>query len=142
MSSIVFIVVGVLGLVGAGTYWRRVARWLKKAEATTAEIVRLESSGPGQGNLPENTNPRVNVFPVVRFTDREAVLWEHRAAMGAPYGRLKDKKEIDVVYDPQNPEDVRLGKGADRGFAVMLAFFSLLSIGMGVYGVWYSGDTL
>lgn len=134
MSSIVFIVVGALGLIGAGTYWRRVARWLETAETATAEIVRLETGGPGGGSLPANANPRVNVFPVVRFTDREGVAWEHRAAMGAPYGHLKKKKEIDVVYDPANPKDVRLGKGADRGFAVMLAFFSLLSIGMGVYG--------
>ncbi len=134
MSSIVFIAVGILGLFGAGTYWRRVAKWLEKAEATTAEILRLEYSMPGRGGVDENTKARTSVFPVVRFTDREGVVWEHRAAMGAPYGRLKDKKEIDVVYDPENPKDVRLGKGADRGFAVMLAFFSLLSIGMGVYG--------
>lgn len=135
MWSYVFLAVGLLGIIGAVMYWRRVSAWLATAETTTADIKRLEGGMPGQGKVPANTSPRVSVFPVVRFTDREGKAQEHRARMGAPYGRLKDKKSIEIVYDPKNPEDVRLGKGADLGFAAMLGLLSLLSIGMGLYRI-------
>ena len=130
MWSYVFLAVGALGIVGAVMYWRRVSSWL-----ATADIKRLEGGMPGQGKVPENTSPRATVFPVVRFTDRDGTKQEQRARMGAPYDRLKDKKTIEIVYDPRNPEDVRLGKGADPGFAAMLGLLSLLSIGMGLYRI-------
>ncbi len=132
MWDVVFILVGIVGIVGAVMYWRRVSVWLAKAEATTAEILRLESSVPGHGAVSESTNKRATVFPVVRFVDGDGTTHEYRAAMGGAYGRLKEKREIEIVYDPANPSDVRLGKGADQGFAAMLGLLSLICIAIGV----------
>tara|TARA_B100000614_G_scaffold258063_1_gene279492 strand:- start:333 stop:749 length:417 start_codon:yes stop_codon:yes gene_type:complete len=136
MWSIAFVAVGVLAWIGAAMHWRRVSVWLRRAARTGAEVVRLEGSMPGQDLPPAGQiNEKMTVFPVVRFTDAGGATHECRARMGMPYRTLKDRATLDITYDPESPEDVRLGANADRGLATTLAGMGTIVVILGVVGL-------
>lgn len=136
MWSTAFIVAGAFAWVGAVIHWRRVTRWLAAATTTTASVVRLEGAVPGQRITPGvNVAPRTTVIPVVRFTGSDGTRHELRSRMGLAYERAHELKEIEIMYDPTNPSDVRLGKRADRDLSVTLMVMGTIVLVLGVVGI-------
>ena len=132
MWELALIPAGIASLVVAMMYWQRMQRWLVRAEFARAEIVRLEAPQPDQGALPADTDDRATVFPVVRFIDEDDRPHEKRLRVGLRYGRVKDRSNLDISYDPTDLDDVRLGVRRER---ILALAFGVAGIGLILWSV-------
>lgn len=135
MLSYVYLAVGLLAWIAAIIHWRRVSTWLARAHRCEARVQRLEGARPGDPLPPAGSiKPGMTVFPVVRF-ELDGTLQETRARMGMPYRSLQDRRTLQVLVSPDNPEDVRLGDHADRSLSFTLGGMGLIVVVIGVLGV-------
>jgi hypothetical protein len=131
--GIVFIALGAAAFWAALAQRKRARGFAERAVATQATIARLETSMPGQ----EMTQSNVKVsktFPVFRYTDREGRSHETRSRTSYAFDKLQVGQPLDVLYDPDNPDDVRIGMSTDNGLVFALIALGLVLIAMGVYG--------
>jgi hypothetical protein len=113
----------------------RTERWIRRAASADAEIVRIESEMPGQEY--RGGYQKTKVFPVVRFTDQSGKNHECRARTSIRYKLVETATVVAVLFDPSNPDDVRLGLSTDRsayitGYVVGIAFLVAAILGIGM----------
>lgn len=133
--GLVFFLIG-FGLMRSGRRWRR------RAERARATIVSLDATGPvsrrtGSGiRLGGSISPGVALFPTVTFTTadgREVRATSHFGSSPAP-GRVGET--VTVLYDPRDPQRVRIdnvrGRGTCMGVLLMILGAVLAAIGVAV----------
>ncbi len=94
-----FLVLGVVFLLVAAVTLVLTLRFVVGAERTTGTVVGLSRETDSEGD--------VFFFPTVRFTtsDERTIVFRSSSGSGSP-PRLGDR--IDVLYDPDDPQDARL----------------------------------
>ena len=134
MAGIVFLVLGAAALWAAFAQRRRAKAYAERAVATQATILRLETSIPGQ-EMTRSTYKVSKTFPVFRFTDRDGQEREARSRTSYPFDKLQVGQPLEVLYDPDKPDDVRIGMDTDKGLFFALIAAGLAMIAMAIYGM-------
>ncbi len=124
--GLVFLLIGVVMAVSG-------RRWRRHAERTEGEIVAIDAIDPDSAPGPPLTSGFV-YRPTVVFTTRDGT--EVRAsssiASNPKPGRVGDT--VRVLYDPRNPQRVRLDSIRGRGTCLEVAFI-LIGGTFAVFGV-------
>lgn len=123
-----------VGLVALAWYLRRRAeRWLDSARPTVAQIVQVESDIPTRefGSRRET----FNVFPIVRFTDASGRVHERRSRTAILRSTINPHQTVDVLFDPADPSDVRIGDDVERGLYRFIGAIGLVLLAFGIYRV-------
>ena len=134
MWGIVLFVLGGVAFWAAFEQRKRTKAFAERAVATQAIILRLETYMPGQEKNRSTPKER-RTFPVFRFTDRDGQEREARSRTSYPFDKVTVGQTLDVLYDPDKPDDLRIGTETDNSLFYALIIVGLAVIALGVYGM-------
>lgn len=103
MSAIgpIFLIVGVGLLLGFFFAFSRTRRFLASAQEARAEVVGVQER--------VGTNHRDRVYyPVLRYRTQQGATKEVVSSVGSNPPRHKEGDSVVLLYDPANPDDVRI----------------------------------
>jgi len=126
--SLVFLAGGIAAFWGGWKLRQSALDFLRRSVKTQAEIIDVVMQANGAG--PENRTH----WPVVRFTDTHGNVIEKKSRMSVPRHELQEATHLTIRYDPDNPEDIRIGERADMSFAYALFMLGSVLIVLGAYG--------
>jgi hypothetical protein len=132
--GIAFIIVGAAAFWAARRQRKHASAYAQRAVATQAVVVRLETSMPGR-EMTQKTPNEKRAFPVLRFTDRDGYSREVRSRTSCHFDDVDKGQMLDILYDPDFPDDVRIGMQTDNGLFYLLIAAGLALVCMGIYGM-------
>ncbi len=102
MSAIglIFLVVGAGLVVGCFIAAGRTRRFLSSAQEAQAEVVGLQKR--------QGTEREISYYPVLRFRTQSGATKEVVSSVGSNPPRYKEGDSLAILYDPQQPEAVRI----------------------------------
>jgi len=121
----VFAVVGPF-LVYRGIVWLRTdSRFQRTAQPAVGVVTQVR--------VDHSTDPS-HYYPVVRFNLPDGRTVEATATKGAAPGRGSEGDRLNVLYDPQNPTDIRIAgfMGSGQMGGVVMIFLGVMFVLMGV----------
>jgi hypothetical protein len=123
-----------VGLVALSWYLRRrEERWLASARHTVAQIVQVESDIPTREF--GGRRKTFNVFPIVRFSDTSGRVHEQRSRTAILRSTINLHQTVDVLYDPAQPSDVRIGDDVERGLYRFIGAIGVVLLAFVIYRV-------
>jgi hypothetical protein len=129
-----FIALGGVAFWAAIVQRKRAAAYAARAVATQAVVLRLETSMPGR-EMTQKTAREQRTFPVLRFAGRNGQVHEARSRTSCPFDDVELGQTLDVLYDPDTPNDVRIGMSTDNSLVHALIIAGFAVIALGVYGM-------
>jgi hypothetical protein len=129
LIPLAFVAFGVLFAVIGIRNQRAGTRFTRSADQASAEVTDLRSRAVGHG-----TDSNIAYFPVVRFQLPDGRTVETETSTGNNWSRPKPGTPVDVLYDPENPTDVRIagqvGGTLLNGFMIVFGVvFALVGVG-------------
>ena len=136
-----FTALGVLFAVLGIRNQRASTRFTRSAGQASAEVTDLRTRAVGSG-----TDSSIAYFPVVRFQLPDGRTVETETSSGTNWSRPKPGSAVEVLYDPENPADVRIagqvGGTLMNGFMIVFGVVFAL-FGLGFFAVFQAvGDAL
>lgn len=121
----IFLVVGLGLLVGSFGAYSRTKRFLSAAREARAEVVGMDERHGG------SSQSRA-YHPILRYRTQEGVTKEIVSSVGSNPPRYKKGDTVAVLYDPANPDDMRIHSfGSVWIVPMILAFVGVIFIVVG-----------
>lgn len=98
--GLIFLLVGVAGLVGGFFAMVRTRGFLASAREAQAEVVGLQQR--------VGTERQISYFPVLRYRTQQGAVKEIVSSVGSNPPRYKEGDSVAILYDPAKPESVRI----------------------------------
>jgi hypothetical protein len=114
----VFVAIGVLALAWGAIDLVRTVHFVRTAEHATGTVVDVSREIDDDGDE--------FFYPVVRFTTAEGKEFEFKSDSGSNPASHSNGDEVDVLYDPDDPDDAQLSGFFD------LWLFTIVPFGIGV----------
>jgi hypothetical protein len=118
-----FVAIGVLALAWGAIDLVRTVHFVKNAEHATGTVVDVSREIDDEGDE--------FFYPVVRFTTAEGKEFEFKSDSGSNPASHSTGDEVDVLYDPDDPDDAQLSGFFDLWLFTIVPF----AIGTGFLGV-------
>lgn len=128
LIPLVFVAFGVLFAVLGVRNQRSNLRFTRSASQASAQVtdLRMRSIGP-------RSDSSIAYFPVVRFDLPDGRTVEAETSTGTSWSRPKPGTPVEVLYDPQNPADVRIA--GKVGGALMNGFMIVFGVIFALFGL-------
>lgn len=130
----------VLGIAAIGftafTYFQK-DKFLDKAMDAKGIVVDVYAKEPSLSDKNDGEY-QTEYCPVIAFTTAAGDSVRFKSGTGSYYfDTYKVGKEVDVIYDPENPADasIKTSKEANKWQSMMFGGSGLLMIGIGIFGV-------
>ena len=121
----IFLVVGLGLLAGSFGAYSRTKRFLAKAREARAEVVGMDERHGG-------SSQSRSYHPILRYRTQEGVTKEIVSSVGSNPPRYKKGDSVAVLYDPSNPDDMRIHSfGSVWIVAMILAFVGVIFVVVG-----------
>lgn len=132
-AGLIVMGVGIGCLVGCPIALVRTKRFLARARETHGTVVALEESRSTSGN-------GTAYYPVIHYQTHEGSQHEVTATVGGNPPDFQVGDSVAVLYDPENPETMRLDASLHIWFpSILLGVFGVIFTLMG-YGMMNSID--
>ncbi|GAC1470417.1 MAG: hypothetical protein PVS3B2_14890 [Candidatus Dormibacteraceae bacterium] len=124
---------GVLAVVWLAFALRENRRYMRRAHRASGVVHGLTKQTYGSRSA--------LFFPVVRFTTDRGVSVSAESKTGRNESAYRIGQSVFVLYDPDDPKDLRIDTFSSRWIGVFIpAFFALIFLGVGLVALLQSGS--
>ena len=113
----VFVAIGVLALIWGAVDFARTVHFVRTAEHATGTVVDVSREVDSDGDE--------SFYPIVRFTTADGKEFQFKSNSGSNPASHSTGDEVDVLYDPDDPDDAQLSGFFD------LWLFTIVPFGLG-----------
>ena len=135
--GIVFIVIGIILIAIAIFQYKSVRQLLQIGVTTTAKIIAIKESISTSTDMDGFTTTTKMYSPEFEFTDTKGNKIRHVSNISTQNKNTWEVgQEIEVVYDPKNPEKVKIKKASQLYLVPgVIAFIGIIFLFIGIIGV-------